>query len=953
MNSTTKIGIRACLAYLLFFGPSLAGVTPELQHAIRENTFEVVMKKPEKDPVTYEKPLPLDLIPFIERTDAYRSIGTAFSLGNNIYVTAGHVFAAGIGSQFGPPALRRADGKVFEIDHILKFSIDEDFVVFSLRENPAPAGLAVNRTPKLDDAVLAVGNALGEGIVIRDGLFTSETAEAQDGRWKWIRFSAAASPGNSGGPLCDVDGKVLGIVIGKSPNENLNYSLPIARVLDGEPMKARFDQKSLVSIPYMHGTLTYAYKDEFDLPLTWPAFVEAFQKTTDRHIDDARSQLLKKYADTLFPKGPGSEVLLSAPDANDFRPRLITQQADGTWIADKLQFHQIDLPGDGSVSFADTPGARLLSLVRSNAASDDAFYGDSKAFMDLALMALDLRRSVGTDQVRVTSLGSARSDTVYTDPYGRKWQERIWAVPFLDAYLVGVLLPTPEGYAGIVLFTPSASLQETKKAARLLAAQLDVSYRGDLAQWRAALRRPALVPSALSQVKIEKSSVWTLHTPRFVSSVTPEMLSLTDKSPFTLTMGFMNDGLQTVWDIQGARWDQDDRKDAAVELWRRMRPLSGAKLEQRNLFDSIRSRRSPFDGSLSRETVDTYSASSVLDVPGKKPGKVSSDLEYGVTVHMVRAAGLAEVAAAIRRVIAATQVLEHGVGEDLAQAQTQAATPKTASLDATTLRAIVDDWEQTASDRSTESEKLMGRDIRGRLLTDDVHDLAQAQRKQLSTYVGASSDADKGAWVEDQRQQAEWLRAYWSEYPALTHNRDIFVDFLAKNHMQPLIPHGANVMNAEGELRAALNYGRPRENWARLARALREAYIQERSSLVKNGRFGMPLTATFSPRTSPCPAAATTTTGTTHPRVASTSASLLDYWPLESRRLGEEGTVLASVRISSTGCLTDMSIVGSSGSDMLDGAVIKYLESVEFIPAGSDGQPMKSEVTIPIVFKLQ
>ena len=88
---------------------AFAGVTPELQRAARENTFEVVMKKPEKDPVTYEKPLPLDLIPFIERTDAYRSVGTAFSLGNNTYVTAGHVFLAGIGSQYGAPALRRAD----------------------------------------------------------------------------------------------------------------------------------------------------------------------------------------------------------------------------------------------------------------------------------------------------------------------------------------------------------------------------------------------------------------------------------------------------------------------------------------------------------------------------------------------------------------------------------------------------------------------------------------------------------------------------------------------------------------------------------------------------------------------------------------------------------------------------------------------------------------------------
>jgi hypothetical protein len=52
-----KTGFRICLAYFLSLGSpfgALAGVTPELQHAIRENTFEVVMKKPEKDPVSYE-----------------------------------------------------------------------------------------------------------------------------------------------------------------------------------------------------------------------------------------------------------------------------------------------------------------------------------------------------------------------------------------------------------------------------------------------------------------------------------------------------------------------------------------------------------------------------------------------------------------------------------------------------------------------------------------------------------------------------------------------------------------------------------------------------------------------------------------------------------------------------------------------------------------------------------
>jgi len=41
-----------------------------MQKAIRANTFEVVMKKPEADSATYEKPLPLELLPFHERNDA-------------------------------------------------------------------------------------------------------------------------------------------------------------------------------------------------------------------------------------------------------------------------------------------------------------------------------------------------------------------------------------------------------------------------------------------------------------------------------------------------------------------------------------------------------------------------------------------------------------------------------------------------------------------------------------------------------------------------------------------------------------------------------------------------------------------------------------------------------------------------------------------------------------------
>jgi serine protease Do len=394
-------------------------------------------------------------------------------------------------------------------------------VVFSLLHDPAPTGFPVDRNPRIDEPVMAVGNALGEGIVIRDGLYTSATDEEQDGQWKWIRFSAAASPGNSGGPLLDGDGKVIGIVIGKSPNENLNYSLPIGRALVAEEHKAKFDQRGLTTLPYLHATYPYAYQDSFDLPLGWSAFADAYQSLVARHSEDATAALLKANNDSLFPRGRGSDSLLFEPDANGFQPFLITQQDDAAWGASKPDFVQTALPGDGSVDVASVAGVTLLRLIRPNVAADDAFYSDSQAFMDLALEALNIRRPVGQDQVRITSLGSARTEASFTDQYRRVWQERVWAVPALDIYVVAQLLPTPDGYVALISYIPSPYLREGESHLRLLTGQLAVSLRGSLKQWQAYLHRRATLPYALNEVHVGTSPGWTFQSPESLLPCAP------------------------------------------------------------------------------------------------------------------------------------------------------------------------------------------------------------------------------------------------------------------------------------------------------------------------------------------------------------------------------------------------------------------------------------------------
>ena len=76
-------------------------------------------------------------------------------------------------------------------------------------------------------------------------------------------------------------------------------------------------------------------------------------------------------------------------------------------------------------------------------------------------------------------------------------------------------------------------------------------------------------------------------------------------------------------------------------------------------------------------------------------------------------------------------------------------------------------------------------------------------------------------------------------------------------------------------------------------------------------------------------------------------------YPTESRRLGEEGTVLVALDVSDTGCITAKSIVAWSGSDLLDAAVLEWLETVEFIPAEADGHAVASTTYMPIAFQFE
>ena len=95
-----------------------------------------------------------------------------------------------------------------------------------------PALARATTAPAVGDPVVSVGSPLGLGGTVTTGVVSAL-------RPHQIQFSAPVSPGNSGGPLVDRSGRVIGVTVAKyvaEGAEGLSLAVPIqavcARVLD-------------------------------------------------------------------------------------------------------------------------------------------------------------------------------------------------------------------------------------------------------------------------------------------------------------------------------------------------------------------------------------------------------------------------------------------------------------------------------------------------------------------------------------------------------------------------------------------------------------------------------------------------------------------------------------------------------------------------------------------------
>jgi len=172
----------------------------KLLHLVNDAVFEVVLEKPVDEQIVYEKEIDWNLVPFAMRNDKYHSIGAAFAISKTELITAFHVIEV-IEDGYDKCFVRDTKGNVYEVDMITGGSKEKDYLIFTVKGKTFDNFFQFERNYNIGDTVFSIGNALGEGIVIRDGLVLGTVPEKDSGRWNLIKTSASGSPGNSGGPL--------------------------------------------------------------------------------------------------------------------------------------------------------------------------------------------------------------------------------------------------------------------------------------------------------------------------------------------------------------------------------------------------------------------------------------------------------------------------------------------------------------------------------------------------------------------------------------------------------------------------------------------------------------------------------------------------------------------------------------------------------------------------------
>ena len=400
--------------------PGQEGSPENITDVTRETCFEVVVPRLESQQIVYERELPWDKVPYNVREDDYNSIGTAFAVGKNRFVTAAHVLSLSDASMFYDRYyIRDSSGEVYPVTNLLRFHQDKDFAEFEVEGYEASSWLEFRDEPYVpNETVYQVGNIYGQGIVAVPGTILGDMEENRNGAWKYIKSAPPNDRGSSGGPLIDGNMKVLGVIDFK--DDNFSYSLPVGEISAVEEGKGFVDSGYSYAFDLLLGERSSRkpYSRELDLPMP---LNEVKTMLRDGYRDTYAQQMQAFFAEAggLFPEGKGSASALQGASTSTRIQVLYRNEDDRVWYFSELDKNVGKIGETGSVGYANINNTIYFDLQIPDEMSHAELYDSPKAVMDTFISAVAFNRSFAGDEIRIETLGDPIRRETLTDRYDR------------------------------------------------------------------------------------------------------------------------------------------------------------------------------------------------------------------------------------------------------------------------------------------------------------------------------------------------------------------------------------------------------------------------------------------------------------------------------------------------------------------------------------------------------
>jgi len=165
------------------------------------------------------------------------SIGTGFVVSKNTIISNKHV----VSDLNATYSIVDSKGEKHEVTNIIRDPFN-DLAILEVSDLVAPElEMGDSNEIQVGQTVIAIGNALGrfsnsvtKGVI--SGIGRGITTGSGFGRFQEqlddvIQTDAALNPGNSGGPLLNLSGQVVGVNVAvSSDGENIGFAIPVSRV---------------------------------------------------------------------------------------------------------------------------------------------------------------------------------------------------------------------------------------------------------------------------------------------------------------------------------------------------------------------------------------------------------------------------------------------------------------------------------------------------------------------------------------------------------------------------------------------------------------------------------------------------------------------------------------------------------------------------------------------------